>query len=242
VTLKVVPSIDLKDGKSVKLVRGVPGTGIEVSNEPVELAAYWEREGAEILHLVDLDRALEGRETNKEIIKQIVQAVSIPVEVGGGIRSEEDVAELLNLGARWVIVGTKAVENPEFLTDLLESTSSANLIIALDAKGGRIVTRGWTVKTQLGLEEAVRSFDRFRPAAYLCTNVAIEGTMTGIDFEEMKRVVDCTETSIIYSGGVSSLKDLKALRAVGIYAAVVGMALYKGAFTLREAQGVVSNA
>lgn len=240
--MKVVPSIDLKDGKSVKLVRGVPGTGIEVSNEPVELAAYWEREGAEILHVVDLDRAIEQRETNKEIIEQIVQEVSIPVEVGGGIRSKEDVVELLDLGARWVIIGTKAVENPEFLADLLKSTSSENLIIALDAKGGKIVTRGWTVETRFGLLEAVRRFDRFRPAAYLCTNVAIEGTMTGIDFEEMKRVVDCTETSIIYSGGVSSLKDLRALKVVGVYATVVGMALYKGAFTLREAQGVVSDA
>lgn len=240
--MKVVPSIDLKDGKSIKLVQGEPGTGIKVSDEPVKLAAYWEREGAEILHVVDLDRAIEQREINNEIIKQIVQEVSIPVEVGGGVRSEEDVLELLDLGARWVIVGTKAVENPDFLTDLLESISSTNLIIALDAKGGRIVTHGWTVATRLGIEEAVRRFDRFRPAAYLCTNVAIEGTMTGIDFEEMKRVVGSTKTSIIYSGGVSSLKDLTTLKTVGVYAVVVGMALYKGAFTLREAQGVVSDA
>lgn len=240
--MKVIPSIDLKDRKSVKLVRGVPGTGLKIPDEPIKLAAYWEREGAEILHIIDLDGAIKQRETNKEIIKQIFREVSIPVEVGGGIRSKEDVLRILNLGARWVIMGTKAIENPEFLVELLESTSSTNLIVALDAKGGKIVTRGWTVKTRLGIPEAIRKFDRFRPAAYLCTNVAIEGTMTGIDFEEMERIVGCTETPIIYSGGVSSLKDLRVLKEVGVYAAVVGMALYKGVFTLREAQEVVQDA
>jgi phosphoribosylformimino-5-aminoimidazole carboxamide ribotide isomerase len=240
--LKVIPSIDLKDGKSVKLVRGIPGTGIKVSNEPVKLADYWEKEGAEILHVVDLDGALGEKETNKKIIREIVKEVSVPVEVGGGIRNRESVIELLDLGARWVIVGTEAAENPDFFTSLLDSVSPENLIVALDAQGGKIVTRGWTVKTQLGINEAIGRFDRFQPAAYLCTNVAVEGMMAGLDYEEIKRIVACTETPIIYSGGISSLKDLIALKEVEVYGAVVGMALYKGTFTLREAQEVVSDA
>jgi len=240
--LKVVPSIDLKEGKSVKLIQGVPGTGIEVSDDPVGLAAYWEDQGAEILHIVDLDRAIEDRGSNKETIGQITENISIPVEVGGGIRTEKDVTELLNLGARWVILGTKAIENPEFIAELIGLIPSGNLILALDANNGRIVTHGWTEETLLRIPEAIRIFDQYQPAAYLYTNVTIEGTMTGLDYKEIGGIVDCTRTPIIYSGGISSLNDLRLLRDAKVCAAVVGMALYKGAFTLRQAQEVVSDA
>ncbi len=240
--MKVVPSIDIKEGKSVKLIQGVPGTGIEVSDNPVRLAVYWKDQGAEILHVVDLDGAIGNKGTNRETIGKIIEAVSIPVEVGGGIRTKKDVLEILNLGARWLILGTKVIETPRFITELLDLIPSENLIIALDAKEGRIVTHGWTKETSLKIPEAISRFDRFLPAAYLYTNVAIEGTMIGLDFKEIGRIVDCTGTPIIYSGGVSSLSDLRALRDAEIHAAVVGMALYKGAFTLRQAQEAASDA
>lgn len=240
--MKVVPSIDIKEGKSVKLIQGIPGTGIEVSDDPVGLAAYWEDQGAEILHVVDLDRAIGGRRSNKEVIRQIIENISIPVEIGGGIRTKKDATELIGLGARWVILGTKAIETPEFIAELLGLIPSKELIIALDAKNGRIVTRGWTKETPLRIPEAIHKFDQFQPAAYLCTNVTIEGTMTGLDHEEIERIVDCTRTPIIYSGGISSLSNLRLLRDLKVHAAVIGMALYKGAFTLRQAQEVVSDA
>ncbi len=240
--MKVIPSIDLKDGKSVKLVKGVPGTGIEVSDDPLKLAAYWEGQGAEILHVVDLDAAIENKRTSRDIIGRIIENVSIPVEVGGGIRSKKDALELVDAGARWIITGTEAIRNPEFVARLLDSIPPEKLIIALDAKSGRVVTHGWVVETSLTVAEAIGRFDRFRPAAYLCTNVSVEGTMTGVETEEMKRIVDSTETLIIYSGGVSSLSDLASLKGAGVYATVIGMALYKGVFTLRKAQEVASDA
>lgn len=240
--MKIIPSIDLRDGKSVKLVKGVPGTGIKVSDDPVKLAAYWQEQGAEILHVIDLDAAIENKKTNRDIIKRIIQNVSIPVEVGGGIRSKEDALELAHAGAQWIITGTAAIRDPEFIAQLLESIPPEKLIVALDAKGGRVVTHGWVVETSLAVTEAIGRFSRFKPAAYLCTNIAVEGMMAGIEIEEMREIVSSTETPIIYSGGVSSLNDLAAIRNAGVYATVIGMALYKGIFTLREAQEVASDA
>lgn len=240
--MNVVPSIDLKGGRSVKLVKGIPGTGIRVSDNPIELAAYWEEQGAKALHVIDLDGALQEEETNRGIIEAIIREVSIPVQVGGGVRSEEAARELLDFGARWIIVGTKAIEDLGFIAQLVDAIPSKHLIIALDARGERIVTRGWTVETALNLADAIHTFDRYQPAAYLCTNVAVEGTMSGIDFKQIGRIVSCTETPIVYSGGISSLEDLRLLRIAGVSVAVVGMALYKGVFTVREAQEVVSDA
>jgi len=240
--LKVIPSIDLKDGKSVKLVRGIPGTGIEVSDDPVELSAYWESQGAEILHLIDLDGALTNKDTNRDTIGRIIESVSIPVEVGGGIRSVDDALGILGLGARWVIIGTKAVEDRQFVAELINFISSENIIIALDTRGGRLVTHGWQKETELEITKIIQRLDRFRPAAYLSTKVDVEGMMTGIDVEEVKGIVLSTRTPIIYSGGVSSLEDIRNLKKAGVYGVVVGMALYKGVFKFREAMEVVSDA
>jgi len=238
----VIPSVDIKDGRCVKLIRGKPGSGRVISDDPLEVAKSWEEEGAEILHLIDLDAAISGDERNREIIKHILAEMKIPVEVGGGIRTVEKALALLEAGAEWVIMGTAAVENPTLVSEVAEVINASHLILAIDSEGARVLTRGWTQRTQLSTEEAVKWFRDLKLAAFLYTDVKVEGTLRGIDDEGIRRLIAATETPIIYSGGITSLQDVRTLAQLGLRGAVVGRALYDGHFTLREAIDVVQAA
>ncbi len=233
--MEVIPSVDISYGRCVKRVQGVEGTGLDLG-DPVKWALRWEGEGAARLHVVDLDGAAENRPVNIEIIRKIIREVSIPVQVGGGVRSAEVAAEYAEAGARWIILGTAAIEKPEILKEVWSNVGGERIIVALDYnEHGKIVTRGWKAKTERTLlDEAVR-LDRLGLAAYLCTYTPLEGTLGGVDFETMKKLVELVETPVIYAGGIRSLEDLLALRDVGVYGAVVGMALYRGEVDLREA-------
>lgn len=233
--MEIIPSVDISRGRCVKRVRGVEGTGMDLG-DPVKWALRWKNEGAARLHVVDLDGASEGRPMNTKIIREIICRTSVPVQVGGGVRSVEAAVEYVEAGAQWIILGTAVIEDPEAFEEILNNIGAERLITALDYDDhGRIVVRGWRSRTgRMLIDEAVK-LDRLGLAAFLCTYTPLEGTLSGVDSETMRRLVKLVETPVIYAGGVRSLEDLLALRDAGVHGVVVGMALYKGEISLREA-------
>jgi phosphoribosylformimino-5-aminoimidazole carboxamide ribotide isomerase len=233
--LLVIPSVDILGGKCVKLVQGRPGTGLAFFQSPMEVALRWEGEGAERLHVVDLDGAMTGRRLNADVVKAISDRVGIPIEVGGGVRRVEDVVSLLNLGVEYVILGTSVVENMSFLDEIADLVPLNKLIVSVDSREGKIVSRGWKRALPLSPLELAEELSRHGLAGLLYTDVSSEGTMGGIDPVYIRSLVERSESPILYSGGISSLEDVKVLAGVGVSGVVVGSALYKGVFSLKEA-------
>ena len=231
------------NGRCVKLVQGKPGSGIKISNYPIAVAKFWEINGAKILHVIDLDAAIYGSEkNNRSVIVEILKNVSIPVQVGGGIRSITDVALFLNAGAKWVILGTAAVENLSFVKEVVEMVNPKRIINALDTRECYPVKEGWKTKVKVTPYQLAKMFESLDVAAYLFTDVDIEGTMKGVNVENVKKLVESTKIPIIYAGGISSLQDIVKLLKIGVAGVVVGRALYEGVFSLKEAMELVKNA
>jgi phosphoribosylformimino-5-aminoimidazole carboxamide ribotide isomerase len=237
-TFEVIPAVDVQDGEAVQLVQGERDSGKRYG-DPVEAAQRWLDEGAETLHLVDLDGAFEGERENAAAIEAIVNAAgeSIGVQVGGGIRTADDARSLLDLGVDRVILGTAAIENPDIVADISESHPES-VMVSLDAKEGEVVVSGWTEGTGLDPAEAAARYEELGAGSILFTNVDVEGQLEGIDREAVERVVDAVDIPVVASGGVTELDDVHALEEAGAAAVVVGTALYEGRFSLREAMAV----
>lgn len=236
----VIPAVDIADSEVVQLVQGERGTEKRYG-DPVDAARRWVDAGAETLHLVDLDGAFDGERVNGEAIDAVVDSVSVPTQLGGGIRTPEDAFDLLERGVDRVILGTAAVEQPEIVAEISERYPDS-VIVSLDAKGGEVVVEGWTEGTGLDPAAAAERYEELGAAAILFTNVDVEGKLEGVRTEPVRRLVEATDVPIIASGGVASLEDVLALREAGATAVVVGSALYEGAFTLAEAQAAVAAA
>jgi len=236
----IIPSIDISKGKCVKLIEGKPKTGITISDQPIEIAKFWETQGAKVLHVIDLDGAFSGKPQNIPVIMRILNEVDLPIEVGGGIRKVKDAVRLVNAGVKWVIVGTAILENKSFLRELLATISPEHVIIALDSKKGKVLKRGWTVSTGFSPEKIVEDFQDSGVAAFLYTDVGVEGKLSGIQLKAVEKLVHSTKKPIIYSGGISAIRDLLNLAKIGVQATVIGMALYTGKLSLREAEEAVS--
>ncbi|GAB7014405.1 1-(5-phosphoribosyl)-5-[(5-phosphoribosylamino)methylideneamino]imidazole-4-carboxamide isomerase [Halolamina salina] len=237
-TFEVIPAVDVQDGEAVQLVAGERDSGKRYG-DPVAAAERWLDEGAETLHLVDLDGAFEGDRENADAIEAIVDATGedVDVQVGGGIRTVEDATSLLDAGVDRVILGTAAVENPEIVEEISE-THPGSVMVSLDAKEGEVVVSGWTEGTGLDPAEAAARYEELGAGSVLFTNVDVEGQLSGIDREAVERVVDAVEIPVVASGGVTDLADVGELRESGAAAVVVGTALYEGRFSLAEAMEV----
>ena len=239
--LYIIPSVDILNMKCVKLVQGKPGTGLNVSSDPIKVAKMWEEKGAKILHVVDLDAAIYDSKKSRKIVREILRKVNIPVEVGGGIRSVEEAVSLVEDGASWVILGTKAIENPDFVGRVVEKTDSKNVIVALDSRK-KVVLRGWKTETEISPFDFAKRFEAYNIASILFTDVEVEGTLKGVNLENVSRLVNSTSIPITYSGGISSIQDILKLLNVGLRGVVVGRALYDGCFSLEEAMEAVRGA
>ena len=237
-TFEVIPAVDVQDGEAVQLVQGERDSGKRYG-DPVEAAQRWLDEGAETLHLVDLDGAFEGERENADAIEAIVNAAGedIGVQVGGGIRTAADAETLLDIGVDRVILGTAAIENPDIVADISESHPES-VMVSLDAKEGEVVVSGWTEGTGLDPAEAAARYEELGAGSILFTNVDVEGQLEGIDREAVERVVDAVDIPVVASGGVTELDDVHALEEAGAAAVVVGTALYEGRFSLREAMTI----
>jgi phosphoribosylformimino-5-aminoimidazole carboxamide ribotide isomerase len=234
---EVVPAVDMQDGEVVQLVQGERGTETSYG-DPVEAARRWVDAGARTLHLVDLDGAFEGERKNAAAVEAIVEAVDVPVQLGGGIRTAADARTLLDGGVDRVILGTAAVNDPGIVATISE-THPDSVVVSLDAKGGEVVIEGWTEGTGIDPADAAGRYADLGAAGILFTDVDVEGRLTGVNTTTVERVVDAVSIPVIASGGVATLDDVRALRDAGAAAVVVGTALYEGRFTLDEATAAV---
>ena len=222
----VMPAIDLRDGACVQLVGGSYDDERVRLDDPVAVARRWVEVGFRHLHVVDLDAALE-RGSNAEVIERILAIRGLDVQVGGGVRSGGAIARLLNAGARRVVLGTRAIEEP----DWIEATSRAfpnTIVVAVDARGHHIVTRGWTRALETDVRDRVVELSRLPLAGVLFTAVHREGRMAGVDLELAREVIEHAALPVQIAGGVSAVEDLRALESAGAAAAIAGMALYTG--------------
>lgn len=235
----IIPSIDIKDGRCVKLIQGKPGTGLNISSDPLEVAVRWQQQGAERIHVIDLDAAITGSQQNRGIVQRILAEMEIPVAVGGGVRSKEYADFLLKARARWVILGTAAIERPNFVAEIAKNIAPDHLMVAVDSKQGNVLTEGWTKYSGQSTHTLLNKFENIGVGSFLYTDVEVEGTLKGVHVRDIKRLVQATRIPIIYAGGISSIQDLLNLTEAGVKGAVIGMALYKGKFTLQEAMEAV---
>ncbi|MFD1640578.1 1-(5-phosphoribosyl)-5-[(5-phosphoribosylamino)methylideneamino]imidazole-4-carboxamide isomerase [Halohasta litorea] len=235
---EVIPAVDVQDGEVVQLVAGERGTEKRYG-EPRAAADQWLDQGAETLHLVDLDGAFEGERVNSAAFETIIESTDVDLQIGGGIRTAEDAFELLELGVDRVILGTAAVENPEIVADISERYPGS-VMVSLDAKDGEVVVSGWTESTGLDPAEAAGRYEDLGAGAILFTDVDVEGQLEGVNTELVNRVCAAVDIPVVASGGVATINDVLALQEAGAAAVVVGTALYEGAFTLDAAIEAVS--
>lgn len=230
----VIPAIDLRGGRAVRLVQGDPARGTVVGEDPLEAARGFEAEGAERLHVVDLDAAL-GTGSNPEAIARIVAGVGVPVQVGGGLRSLADVERVLADGADRAILGTAAALDPAFVTAAVERAGD-RVVVAADVRGHRMMVRGWTEEGP-AIDDAFAALAAAGAPRFLVTSVERDGTLDGPDLDLYRRILNETDRPMIASGGVRERDDVEALAALGLEAVVVGTALYSGALRLAEVVG-----
>ena len=233
--MQLYPAIDMKNGKCVRLRQGAFKDITVNSEHPEEIAALWQEKGATFLHLVDLDGALAGRSVNEETIKKIVSSVNIPVEIGGGIRSEEAIKNMLALGVKRVIIGTKAVEEPEFLKDMVEKFGADAIAAGVDAKDGMVAIQGWEQVSTVTATDLCLKMKEYGVKHIIYTDISRDGMLSGPNIPATKKLTEETGLDIIASGGVSCMEDLQALYDAGISGAIMGKALYEKRVDLEEA-------
>jgi len=232
--LELLPAVDVADGQAVRLVQGAAGSETSYG-DPVEAALAWQRDGAEWIHLVDLDAAF-GRGSNRDLLADVVARLDVKVEMSGGIRDDESLRAALATGCARVNVGTAALENPEWCARAI-SEYGDRIAVGLDVRGTTLAARGWTEEGG-DLFEVLDRLERDGCARYVVTDVTKDGTLRGPNLDLLRRVCERTKRPVVASGGVSSLDDIAAIASltdVGVEGAIVGKALYAGAFTLPEA-------
>lgn len=235
--LQILPAIDLKNGRCVRLTQGREQEETVYADDPVETALRFVEEGAEQLHLVDLDGAFRGASANLKQVERIAQAVSIPLELGGGIRSLDDIQRVLDLGVSYVIIGTLAVKEPQRFEEAL-ARHGDRLILGLDARNGRVAISGWVEVTELSDVEFAQLWRERGVQRVIYTDIARDGMLTGPNLPALQRIAQQSKLRVTASGGVSSLADLKELQALeadGVDQVIVGKAIYENTLDLREA-------
>jgi 1-(5-phosphoribosyl)-5-[(5-phosphoribosylamino)methylideneamino] imidazole-4-carboxamide isomerase/N-(5'phosphoribosyl)anthranilate isomerase len=238
VSFVVLPAVDVADGAAVRLVRGAAGTETSYG-DPLEAALTWQRDGAQWLHLVDLDAAF-GRGNNRELLRKMVSSVDIAVELSGGIRDDASLDAALASGAARVNLGTAALESPDWVREAI-AQHGERIAVGLDVRGTTLAARGWTAEGG-DLWEMLARLDEDGCARYVVTDVHRDGTLTGPNLELLRDVCARTSAAVVASGGISSLTDLRGIAALGtVEGAIVGKALYTGAFTLPEALAAVAS-
>jgi phosphoribosylformimino-5-aminoimidazole carboxamide ribotide isomerase len=231
----VIPAIDLKDGQCVRLLQGRKDAVTSYSNEPAKTAKRWESYGAKLLHIVDLDGAFTGKQTNLDAIIKIRQSVKIPLQVGGGIRNIGNIMNLFSAGIDRVIIGTAAIEDPEFLTYACKNYHG-KVLIGIDAKDGMVAIKGWEEVTSLTAKDLVRRLEIFGVSGIIYTDISRDGMLSGPNIEATRDIVESVKIPVIASGGVSCIDDIKNLMKIqNLWGAITGKAIYSGAMDLKEA-------
>lgn len=237
--MEVIPAIDLRGGKCVRLYQGDYARETVFSEDPVAVARHWQELGAPRLHLVDLDGAAAGGPKNLDIVAKIAKSITIPAQLGGGIRSLETIEEVLALGVKRVILGTAALENPDLVREACARFGEA-IVVGVDARQGKVATRGWLQQSSQTAIEVVQKMIDLGVKRFIYTDISRDGTLTEPDFEATAELVSKSKACIIASGGVASVEHLKKLAGLGVEGAIVGRALYTGDVDLARAIAAVA--
>lgn len=233
--MRLYPAIDIKNGQCVRLRQGVFEDTTVYANEPYQVAKEFEAEGAKFLHIVDLDGALRGTGANDEALKKIAENVTIPVEIGGGIRTMQDIEHRLNLGVSRVILGTKAVESPNFVKEAVEQFGADKIVVGIDAKDGMVAIKGWETISNIDAVSLALSMKNLGVKTIIYTDISKDGMLCGPNFVQTARMVEITGMDIVASGGVSCMNDLIQLEKIGVEGAILGKAIYEKRVDLAEA-------
>ncbi|MGN0505773.1 MAG: 1-(5-phosphoribosyl)-5-[(5-phosphoribosylamino)methylideneamino]imidazole-4-carboxamide isomerase [Lachnospiraceae bacterium] len=233
--MRLYPAIDIKNGQCVRLRQGVFQDTTVYSSEPFQIAKQFEADGAEYIHVVDLDGALLGTGANEEALAEILKNVHIPVETGGGIRTLRDIEQRLNLGVKRVILGTKAVESAGFVKEALLRFGADKIVIGIDAKDGMVAVQGWETVSSMEAVKLAMQMKELGVKTIIYTDIAKDGMLTGPNLSQTKRLVEATGIDIIASGGVSSMEDLEALLRLGVEGTILGKAIYEKRVDLKSA-------
>ena len=242
--MKIIPAIDLMDGKVVRLYKGDPKNKTIYSDNPVEIAKKWELAGADMIHVVDLDGTL-GRGENLKTIQEISQNVSIPLQVAGGLRNEEKIAEVLDFASR-AVIGTIAMqlkesEQDDILRDFILTFGKEQIVISIDHIDGKIVTHGWQNNTGINLYDATAEFVKYGFTEFLTTNVSKDGTLEGPDIDSLEKICQIQNCNVIASGGISNMQDIHDVKKINPSGVILGKALYEGLVSIEEARKIGSN-
>jgi phosphoribosylformimino-5-aminoimidazole carboxamide ribotide isomerase len=236
------PAIDIRGGQAVRLTQGDYDRETTYDADPADAARRWAGQGAEFLHVVDLDGAKAGEPRNLDVVERIAAAVECPIQVGGGLRDAEAVAGVFEAGAKRAVIGTAALRDPQFLDEMLAQHGD-RIVVSVDARDGKVALAGWTEAGEEGVVEAVAALSERGVARFLCTEIEVDGTMEGPALSELKRIAAATEAKLIASGGVGTLDHLRTLASSSppnIDGAIVGRALYEQKFTVAQAIGALA--
>ena len=237
----ILPAIDLHDGQVVQLRQGKLEEKTVYSDNALAIAKRWEEEGANGLHIVDLNAAFTGETRNIEIIKRLVHSLNIPVEVGGGIRSVEIATTFIDAGVTRVVLGTQAVESPDLLEKLVKQFGGDRVAVSVDAKDGKVAVKGWTEITAVDALDFIKSVENLGVRTIIFTDIATDGTLQGPNIGALEKILASTRCHLISSGGVADIEDIKELASLpNLYGTIIGKALYDGTVDLGEAVAVAN--
>jgi phosphoribosylformimino-5-aminoimidazole carboxamide ribotide isomerase len=243
----IIPAIDLKDGRCVRLKQGDMSTATVFSDDPVAMAKHWAAQGAKRLHIVDLNGAVAGRPKNEKVIREMIAAVGdkVAIQLGGGIRDLDAIESYIDAGVTYVIVGTAAVKNPGFLSDACYAFPG-HVIAGLDAKDGKVAVEGWSKMTGHDVVDLAKKFEEYGVEAIIYTDIGRDGMMSGVNIDATLKLAQALKTPLIASGGLNSIADVQAICSKlvpeGVIGAIAGRALYEGKLDLKAAQAAADKA
>jgi phosphoribosylformimino-5-aminoimidazole carboxamide ribotide isomerase len=237
----ILPAIDLLDGQVVRLRQGKPDQRTIYPEDALYYASRWEEEGGNCLHVVDLNAAFTGEHRNLKLIEKLVSSLNIPVQVGGGVRSLAAAQKFLGAGAARVVVGTRAVQDRNFLDDLVRQFGGDKVAVSVDTKGGKVAVKGWAEVSEVNALEFIRQIDRAGIGSVIFTDIATDGMLSGPNFVALEKVLGITRCEVISSGGVATVEHIRQLAAIpGLHGAIIGKALFDGTVDLAEAVAVAN--
>jgi phosphoribosylformimino-5-aminoimidazole carboxamide ribotide isomerase len=239
----IIPAIDLKDGRCVRLFQGEMDNETVYFEDPIAAAKHWVAEGASFLHVVDLNGAVEGRPVHTKVVEAICQQPGLSVELGGGLRSIEAVEAALSLGVSRVVIGTAAYDNADFLGALCEKFPG-NIVVGIDARQGKVAVKGWKETTSMDAVDLAKRCEQNGVARIIYTDISRDGTSGGVNLDETRKIARAVKIPVIASGGVATLDDIRnllPLRKDGVEGVIVGRALYSGTLTLKDALRAASH-
>lgn len=232
--MKIIPAIDIRNGKCVRLFQGDYAKETIYEDNPIVVAQKWEAQGAQQLHVVDLDGAKNGKPINIDIIARLIKSVKIPVQVGGGIRDLTSIIRIIEVGAKSVILGTTALENEDILSEIV-TIYKEKIVVALDIKNGILMKNGWVEKSNFPIIPTVKQIELIGIKTIIYTDVTRDGTLTEPNYEVIKSIKENTKMNVIVAGGISSLEQIKKLKKLNVDGVIIGKALYEGKINLKEA-------